>query len=152
MNLGLQLRDYCRPWKLLTLAVGIVLLVAGSFHYQAPDWDIPISLIMASLAYLTAPWSLRILLERRWKLWPAMLFAIWFSVDGCYWIYWHYRNPAVLDLMRSANFPASLSLYGLCGVPWLYRGSLRQLVAELRCRIARPIPAPESTRTVSQRG
>ncbi len=130
----MPLREYRRPWKLLTLAAGIVLLVAGSVHYRAPDWDMPISLIMAGLAYLTAPWSLRILLERRWKLWPAMLFATWFSVDGCYWIYWHYRHPAALDMMRSANFPASLSLYGLCGLLWLYRGSLREFVTELRRR------------------
>jgi hypothetical protein len=33
-----------RPWKLCTLAIGIALLIAGSFYYQAPEWDIPISL------------------------------------------------------------------------------------------------------------
>jgi hypothetical protein len=135
MHLELQLREYRRSWKLLTFAVGITLLVAGAFHYQAPDWDIPISLIMAALTYLTAPWSLRIVLEHRWKLWPAMLFATWFSVDGCYWFYWRYKNPAVLDLMRAANFPASLSLYALCGALWLYRGSLHELAAELRKHI-----------------
>jgi hypothetical protein len=31
-----------RPWKLATLAIGIGLLVVGSFNYEAPDWDIPI--------------------------------------------------------------------------------------------------------------
>lgn len=51
------LAEYARPWKLGTLALGIALLIIGSFYYQAPDWDIPISLIMATLAYLTAPWS-----------------------------------------------------------------------------------------------
>ena len=40
------LREYLRPWKLATLAFGIALLIAGSFYYEAPDWDIPISLIM----------------------------------------------------------------------------------------------------------
>ena len=70
-----NLAEYARPWKLFTLALGIALLIVGSFYYEAPDWDIPISLIMASLAYLTAPWSLRVIVERRWRLWPAMLFA-----------------------------------------------------------------------------
>ena len=116
-----------RPWKLVTLAVGIALLILGSFYYDAPDWDIPISLIMAILAYLTAPWSLRVVLERRWKLWPAMLFATWFTVDGSYWLYWHFKNALALEQMREANFFASLALYGICGVIWLYRGSLRQL-------------------------
>jgi hypothetical protein len=127
-----HLTEYFRPWKLATLAVGIALLILGSFYYGAPDWDIPISLIMAILAYLAAPWSLRIILERRWRLLPAMLFATWFTVDGCYAIYWYFKDAAVLELMRSVNFPASLSLYGTCGIVWLYRGSLRQLVSEIR--------------------
>ena len=130
----LCLAEYTRPWKIFTLALGIALLIVGSFYYEAPDWDIPISSIMSILAYLTAPWSLRVILERRWRLWPVMLFATWFTVDGSYWIYWHFKNPAALELMRSANFFASLSLYGICSVVWLYRGSLRQLSSEIRAR------------------
>ena len=127
----LALAEYTRPWKLFTLALGIALLILGSFYYEAPDWDIPISLIMASLAYLTAPWSLRVIVERSWRLWPAMLFATWFTVDGSYWLYWHFKNPVALEMMREANFFASLSLYGMCGVVWLYRGSLRELFSEI---------------------
>lgn len=123
--------DYLRPWKLFTLAAGIALLVVGARMRIAPDWDIPISLIMATLAYLTAPWSLRVLLERRWRLLPLALFFAWFTVDGCYALYWHFMDPAALALMRAYNFPASLALYGLCGLLWLYRGSLRQLMAGL---------------------
>lgn len=129
--------EYTRSWKLITLAIGIGLLILGSFYYGAPDWDIPISLIMATLAYLTAPWSLRVILERRWRLWPVMIFATWFTVDGCYAIYWHFKNPAALELMRDVNYPASLSLYGLCGLFWLYKGSLRQLISDIKIRIAR---------------
>ena len=125
------LLEYLRPWKLFTLAAGIVLLVIGARRHIAPDWDIPISFIMALLAYLTAPWSLRVLLRRRWRLLPAALLATWFTVDGCYALYWHFTNPPVLALMRAYNFPASLALYGLCGVLWLYRGSLRELVGDL---------------------
>ena len=124
--------EYLRPWKLVTFAIGLALLIAGSFYYEAPDWDIPISLIMAAFAYVTAPWSMRVLVERRWRHWPAMLLATWFTVDGCYWIYWHFKDPVALDLMRSANFSASLSLYGICGIVWLYRGSLRQLLFDMR--------------------
>jgi hypothetical protein len=121
------MNEFFRPWKLTTFTIGLTLLIVGSFYYHAPDWDIPISIIMASLAYLTAPWSLRVIIERKWKHMPAMLFATWFTVDGCYWIYWQFKNPVVLDLMREANFPASLTLYGICGLVWLYRGSLREL-------------------------
>lgn len=128
----MNLREYLRPWKLATLAIGLALLFVGAFYYQAPDWDVPISVIMAVLAYLTAPWSMRVLLQRRWKLWPAMLFWTWFTVDGSYWLYWHFKNPAALEAMREANFFASLALYGMCGVLWLYQGSLRDLAAAIR--------------------
>ena len=123
--------EYLRPWKLFTLAAGIALLLIGALLQIAPDWDIPISFIMALLAYLTAPWSLRVLLDRRWRLLPLALLATWFTVDGCYALYWHFRDPAALALMRAWNFPASLALYGLCGVLWLYRGSLRELSNEI---------------------
>lgn len=128
----MNVTEYIRPWKLSTLAIGIALLIFGSFYYQAPDWDIPISFIMAILAYLTAPWSLRVILQRQWRLWPAMLLATWFTVDGCYAIYWSLKDPVALEMMRSANFPASLSLYGICGILWLYQGSLDQLFADVK--------------------
>lgn len=129
------LAEYARPWKLLTLSLGIAFLILGSWYFEAPDWDIPISLIMAILAYFTAPWSLRVILERRWRLWPAMLIATWFTVDGSYWLYWQFKNPVALEMMREANFFASLSLYGMCGVVWFYRGSLRQLSSEIGARL-----------------
>lgn len=131
INAILDLSEYRRPWKLVTLGIGLALLILGAYFTPAPDWDIPISLIMAAFTYLTAPWSMRVLLERRWRLWPLMLFFTWFSVDGCYAIYWYFANPAALALMRDANWPASLSLYGICGVIWLYRGSLADLRSDL---------------------
>lgn len=127
-----MIAEYNRPWKRFSLFLGISLLVAGSFYYQAPDWDIPISFIMAILAYLTAPWSLRVIVKRRWKRLPFMFFYAWFSVDGCYWVYWHFKNPAALDLMRDANFPASLSLYFICGLVWYYQGSLKDMLSEVK--------------------
>jgi hypothetical protein len=126
------LQEYKRPWKLGTLFIGLVLLVVGSFYYQAPDWDIPISFIMALFAYLTASWSMHVVVERQWKKFPLMLFYTWLSVDGCYWLYWHFKDPAALALMRDVNFLASLSLYGMCGLVWFYQGSLKQFIAEIR--------------------
>jgi hypothetical protein len=130
--------EFLRPWKLVTLSIGVALLMLGSHYTPAPDWDIPISLIMAFFAYVTAPWSMRVLLERRWRYWPAMLFATWFSVDGCYVLYWYWKDPDVLAFMREANFPASLSLYGLCGIIWMYCGSLRELFSEIRSLAGKP--------------
>jgi hypothetical protein len=121
-----------QPWKLVSFAAGLALLIAGSFHYHAPDWDVPVSILMAMLAYLTAPWSMRTMIERRWRDWPQILFLTWLTVDGGYALYWHFRDPAALAMMRDVNFPASLSLYWICGLLWLPRGSLAEIVQSLR--------------------
>ena len=78
--------------------------------------------MMAITTYLTTAWSMRVVLERQWRKFPLMLFYTWFSVDGCYWIYWYNKNPTALDRMRDANLFASLSLYGMCGLIWYYQG------------------------------
>ena len=103
------LSELNRPWKLATLAMGITLLIGGRFYYQAPDWDVPFSLIMALVAYATASWSMHVMVERQWKNWPLMLVVTWFAVDGCYWLYWRWQDPVALEMMREANAPASLS-------------------------------------------
>lgn len=135
MSLGEEVREqiveYKRPWKLLALFVGVTLLVVGSFYYRAPDWDISISLIMAFFTYLTASWSMRVLVERQWRRFPLMLLFTWFTVDGCYWLYWSLKDPSALH-MRDVNFLASLSLYAMCGLVWYHKGSLRQLIYEIK--------------------
>ncbi len=132
-----ELVEYRRPWKLFALFSGLSLLVAGSYYFPAPDWDIPISFIMALFSYLTAAWSLRVIVERRWKYFPLMLFFTWFTVDGCYWLYWSYKNPEALAMMRDVNFLASLILYILCGFVWYYRGSLKQFLRETKDAITK---------------
>lgn len=130
--MDLHLQEYRRPWKLATFACGVALMIVGVFYPGAPDWDIPVTLIMTTLTYLCAPWSMRVILGRKWRLWPVALFLSWLVVDGSYSLYWHFRDPRVLQLMREANAYASFPLYWLCGAIWLYRGSLRQLWTELR--------------------
>jgi hypothetical protein len=122
-----------RPWKLATLLFGIAMLIAGAFIFQAPDWDVPVSLIMAITAYVTAPWCMRVIVERRWRQWPLMVLLTWFAVDGCYWIYWQWKNPLALEWMRAANAPASLSLFWMCGLVWYYQGTAKNLLADVRC-------------------
>jgi len=129
--------EYLRPWKVASLLAGIALLVAGSIVTPAPDWDVGVSLIMAGCAYLTAPCTMQVLLERNWRQLPVAIAATWLSVDGFYALYWHFMDPNALALMRSANAPASLALYGLCGVIWLYRGSLKVMAGEVRAAFRR---------------
>jgi hypothetical protein len=60
-----------------------------------------------------------------------MLLATWWTVDGCYSLYWYFKDPVALDYMREANAPASLSLYWMCGLVWYWNGSLTELAARL---------------------
>lgn len=119
--------EYVRPWKLFSLLCGIALLLLGARYSGLPDWDVTVSLIMAAPAYFTAPCSLRVFLERRWQQFPQALFWSWFTIDGTYTAYWYLVDPAAL-VFRPANALASSALYAACGLVWLHRGSLRQLV------------------------
>jgi hypothetical protein len=121
--------ELLRPWKLATLAGGLGLLIAGSRLMPAPDWDIPVCIIMAGVTYVSAPWCMRALLDRQWRRWPAMLLLTWFAVDGCYAAYWGLVDPRALELMRAANAPASLSLFMMCGLLWLPRVSLSEIAS-----------------------
>jgi len=123
--------ELLRPWKLFSLVCGIALLIVGADFFDYPDWDVAVSLIMAIPTYLTAAWSMRVVLERRWNKLPLALLWTYISVDGLYSLYWHFQNPAVLEQMRMGNAPASLALYGVCGLVWLYQGSLKELYREV---------------------
>ena len=131
-NSNKLLIEYKRPWKLFSFAIGLALLIIGSFIYKAPDWDIPICIIMATLTYLSASWSMHILTERQWSKLPLMLFITWFCIDGCYSIYWYYKDPAALALMREVNFLASLTLYGMCGLVWYHDGSIKDAFSTMK--------------------
>ena len=61
-----------------------------------------------------------------------MLFYTWFTVDGCYFLYWYFKNPIALEQMREANFLASLSLYFMCGLVWYYQGTLKEFVSDAK--------------------
>lgn len=119
--------EYARPWKLAAWALGIVFLLAGAAWSGLPDWDISVSIIMAVPAYLTAAPSMRVFVERKLKLLPMALFWTWFTVDGTYSIYWYLRDPEVLADLRHANAGVSLALYGMCGLVWYPKASLREM-------------------------
>ena len=123
-----SLSDYLRPWKILTLGIGIGLLIIGSYIMPAIDWDIPISFIMGIATYIFAPITARILIQKRWLLLPLAIFGAWFAVDGVYWAYWAWKNPKALEYMRDIQWQPSICLYGLCACLWYRNCSLRELL------------------------
>lgn len=108
--------ELLRPWKLATFAIGLGLLIAGAEFYHYSDWDIGVSIVMAVLTYLTAPWSMRVLWDRRWQQLPLAAFYGWLSVDGSYWA-WH--TFAGNEMLRAEQWPTSLCLWLICGFLWL---------------------------------
>jgi len=132
------LRELRRPWKLATLAVGMAWLFYGALCYDISDWDVGVSLIMGGCTYLWAPWSVTTIfraLRHRPRLWPlhlvTALIPALFTVD---WAYWIYHTAIGNRMLRWENFKTSLALYFLCGILWCYRGTLRELVRDIRTR------------------
>lgn len=134
--------ELARPWKLLSFGVGMAWLLYGARNYGISDWDVGISLIMGGLTYLCAPWSVRVIMHclryrpRLWGPWIAVaLFVAWIVVDGVYVLY---HTALGNQMFRLENFYASSALYFLAGAIWLYSGSLRELLANVRALIRGP--------------
>jgi len=130
------LHELRRPWKLLSFATGMAWLLYGALFYGIGDWDVGVSIIMGGLTYLMAPWSVSLIsnaLRFRSRWWPAhivlALIASLLVVDTSYMAY-HRLVGNPVD--REGNFRASIALYFLAGVPWAYRGSLKDLARDVR--------------------
>lgn len=129
-------RELLRPWKLATFGIGMFWLLYGAVCYDICDWDVGISLIMGGLTYIFAPWSVMVIynsIRYRPGAWPLHIAAAFipamFAVD---WVYWLYHSAAGNHMLRWENFKVSMALYFICGIIWCYRGSLTELLLELR--------------------
>ena len=56
-------RELLRPWKLLTFAVAMALLLYGALTLHIGDWDVGVTLIMGGLTYVFAPLAIRALVN-----------------------------------------------------------------------------------------
>jgi len=128
--------ELIRPWKLLSFCIAMSLLLYGAVNYEIRDWDVGITILMGVLTYLMAPWSVYIILSAiryRARYWYihiiAALMAGLFVVD---WVYMLYHYIVGNQTYREANFYASTPLYFMAGAFWLYRGTLKEFVANVR--------------------
>lgn len=105
-----------QTWKNFTFLIGLAWLLYGALFFDYPDWDIPVSLLMAGSTYLTADRFIQAIKEKR----PlgALLWSIgaWWAIDGVYWVYWTLADASVA--IRAAQWPMSACLYLLCGLVW----------------------------------
>ncbi len=123
------MKELFRPWKLATLLIGILILIYGAYVEQLPDWDNGLSVYMALLTYLSAPWAVRAIIERRYRWWPVAAFWFWFSVDGSYM---SWNGMVGHPTYRMENLACSGILYLICGFIWLHRGPLKTLLTARR--------------------
>jgi len=129
-------RELIRPWKLVTFCIAMSWLLYGAIFYDIKDWDIGVTLLMGGLTYLMAPWSVYIILSAiryRNNYWYlqiiAALVAGLFVVD---WVYMAYHTLVGNHTYRDANFYASAPLYFMAGAVWLYRGSLKEFLENVK--------------------
>jgi hypothetical protein len=133
-------KEYCRelvrPWKLFSFCLAMSWLFYGALNYDISDWDVGITILMGFLTYLMAPWSVYIILSAiryrpvYWYLHiTAALIAGLFVVD---WVYMLYHTIAGNQTYREENFYASAPLYFIAGSVWLYRGSLKDLLVNVK--------------------
>ena len=123
------MREYLRPWKLITLSIGMAWLIWGTYYYQFSDWDLGVSLVMGILTYFLAPVSVRIIWERNWSQLPLAIFYSWLCVDGSYWL-WH--TLAGNEMLRADQWQTSLCLFLICGFLWLPKTDVATIAATLR--------------------
>jgi len=130
------LKELVRPWKILSFFIAMAWLLYGALNFGIQDWDVGVTLVMGGLTYLLAPWSVFVIssaLRYRPRLWylqiVAALVAAFFVVD---WVYVLYHAIAGNQTLREANFYASMPLYFLAGTLWLYRGSLKDAIDNIK--------------------
>lgn len=129
-------RELVRPWKLFSFCISISLLLCGALYFEIQDWDVGVTLLMGGLTYLLAPWSVYIIfsaIRYRPKNWYfhiiSALIAWLFVVD---WVYMLYHTIVGNQTLREANFYASTPIYFMAGIVWLYRGSLKEMVNNIK--------------------
>jgi hypothetical protein len=129
-------QELIRPWKIMSFCCAMILLLYGALTYDIVDWDVGVTLVMGSLTYIMAPWCVYIILSairyRRkfwfFHIWVALLIGL-FVVD---WAYMIYHTLTENQTLRTANLYASTPLFYLAGAVWLYRGSLKDFMANIR--------------------
>jgi hypothetical protein len=119
-------RGVVRPWKLLTFAVAFAGIVLVAPRSGDPTWDYWDAGFMAVLTYVTAPWTLGVVvralkrqLRDRVEIYVAAcawLFSASFSYDLYIFLRDHHYPSS-----WSANIVASSALYAAGGAMWSLR-------------------------------
>jgi uncharacterized membrane protein (UPF0136 family) len=102
---------YRNPLNLAALAIGLIILVSGSYIEQLPDWDVGISLIMGVMTYFAAPFVIKSILTRKHLI--LAFVAYWITVDTSYVMYNSYLHH---PFFRTENLIVSTLLFFIFGL------------------------------------
>ena len=123
--------------------MGMSWLLYGAFFYDISDWDVGVILIMGGITYVCAPWTIKAIYNavyyrpKRWFLQIiAAIIPPLFAVD---WSYWLYHTIMGNQMLRWENFKVSMALYFICGLIWLYQGSMQNMKADLKSIVKRGV-------------
>lgn len=117
-NTPLISRELVRPFRLVSLGIGLAILIAGSIWTPSDDWDIPLCFVMGIPSYVLAPWAFRQVCYFRWKWMPLAGLAFWGVIDGVYTLYWTLMGFDALASYRPTNFFYCLWLFWISGFVW----------------------------------
>ena len=106
---------YFNLWRIATLIVGIALLILGIDYYDAPDWDLGVSLLMGTVIYLLMP-QFDKYVRGKHKNWLIAACIATVAVDTTYGLYWEWMQNSLASQL--INYPASLSLFLMCWLVW----------------------------------
>lgn len=133
------INEYLRPWKLITFSLGMMFLFYGALFFNYPDWDIGVSIIMGSLTYLLSPLSISFFIksikykEKNWFL--VVLLCIVTELFVVDWSYMAWHTLMKNETIREGNFITSSFMYIAMGFFWLYKGSLKELLYDIKNHI-----------------
>jgi hypothetical protein len=129
-------KEWLRPWNLFILAIGMTWLFYGALNWGYPDWDIGVSIIMGLLTYMLAPWSVSTFIKSikykpsGWLLAIGLCILSWlFVVDFSYFLWHTYKGNTMI---RYENFIASSFLYLMAGFTWIYKGTFKELLNDIK--------------------
>ena len=138
-SLRQYLNELARPWKLVTLTIAVGYYVWGAYYYRCPTWDVPVSLLMATLTYLFAPGTIKSalhLIQERPRHWIGGLFVcgliIYFCASGSYELYnwWHLGiHPPPTYWV---NLYYSTLMFIAAGLLWKFEGSFKEMFLAVR--------------------
>lgn len=129
-------RELIRPWKIFSFCISMSWLLYGALFYEVQDWDVGVTLMMGGLTYLLAPWSVYIIFyairyrQKNWYLHIIAALVAWLLVVD--WSYILYHTIMKNQTFREDNFYASTPLYFMAGIIWSYRGSLKDMLRNIK--------------------